>query len=74
MVYNFLINFFFRPLKNNGRVNHVDKNGQTALFHAAEHGQTSVVKYLLRVDADVLIRFVFLNVSVLYAVKSSLYK
>ena len=36
----------------------MDKHGQTALFYAAEHGQTPVVKYLLSLDADVLIRFV----------------
>ena len=45
-------------LQNNARINRIDKHGQTAIFYSAEHGQTHVVKYLLSMDADVLIRFV----------------
>ena len=54
-------------LQNDARINRADNFGQTALFYAAEHGQTSVVKYLLSLDADISIRCVelllFINVS-----------
>jgi ankyrin repeat protein len=48
-------------LQNNARINCVDRHGQTALFYAAEHGHPHVVKYLLSMDADALLRFVLLE-------------
>ena len=61
-VYDTIINLFILLssylLQNNARINLVDKHGQTPLFYAAEHGQTNIVKYLLSIDADVLIRCV----------------
>ena len=48
---------FLYFIKNRAQINQRDRHGQTALYHAAEHGQTKIVEYLLSISADVLIRY-----------------
>ena len=54
-----MYNVYYRHLfflKEGADVNVVDNKNQTALFHATEQAHLNVVKFLLKFNADILIR------------------